>query len=215
MENSMRDKGILVVGKEDMSPYSRAKSKGLELAQTDQASIYFDKTLIVAYGTRVPWDLLPAAWHFLDKWDAAVPLWRYGITAKDVGDDKERKLTKEVIGDLRVPLHSCELLFVRRSELGTELIETWLQEIKEGGDKRLAFLRALHLVKPFLCVLPASWLADVREYDRQATRRTHAARGTGVPLVSVEIAPGQFVKCHQGDEDKVIAHFSRQRAGRN
>ena len=36
----------------------------------------------------------------------------------------------------------------------------------------------------------------------------------GKPLVRVEVAPGRFVKCHEGDEARVREHFARQLEGR-
>jgi len=45
--------------------------------------------------------------------------------------------------------------------------------------------------------------------------RDKNVRETLKPLVRVEIAPGRFVKCHAGDEEKVKEHFaSLQQRGR-
>jgi hypothetical protein len=178
--------------------------------------IPFEKTLFVEAGTRVPFDLLPAAWHFLDKWDAAVPLYRYGVTAADVGTKKERELTRMIVRDLRVMLHSTELLFVRKSEAGKELMNSWKLQMEIGdGDERLAFLRAFYIVKPLLCVLPTTWLIEVRGRSAQSwSRGQRRSPNAGKALVTVELSPGRFVKVHAGDEEKVLAQFARQRGGR-
>lgn len=181
--------------------------------QSDSFVIPFEKTLFVD-NVSIPLDLLPAAWHFLDRWDMAVPLWRYGKTAQDVGTVGEREETRLIIRDLRVLLHSYELLFVRRNEAGLSFMHAWERECSSGGDKRLAFLRALYHVKPRLCVLPTSWLAEVQKRKvkfagREPVRPIHAGR----PLVTVELQPGRLVKCHKGDEKRVLEQFRLQQKG--
>lgn len=193
----------------------------IKCVQSDDFTIPFDKTLFVD-NVRVPIDLLPAAWHFLDRWDMAVPLWRYGKTANDIGTTEERKVTQEIIRDLRVLLHSHELLFIRRNDIGLLFMHTWERECKRGVDKRLAFLRALYIVKPRVCVLPTSWLAEVQRRDakdiktmRGVTVITRQQSKHPKALVTVDLGNGRLVKCHQGDEEKVKAHFERMIAARN
>lgn len=210
-------KGIVLFGPDEVIE-SRAKKAGLKVEVSSSFELPFDKTLFVAFDTRVPWDLLPSAWHFLERWDAAVPLWRYGETAESVLltlSATERKLTKDVVRDLRVPLYAVELIFVRKNEAGVELMETYQEECGRGDMGRVAFLRAFYRVKPRLCVLPRSWLAEVRGYDaRQRPRMRQRPISAGKPLVTVELEPGRFVKCHEGDEERVRADFERQRIGR-
>ena len=210
-EGAEMSKGIALIGA-DKTIQAQANSHRLAVTVVDAPQVAYDKTLIVEPGTRVPWDLLPAAWHFLNKWDAAVPLWKYGKTAADMGTAADREATRAVIRDLRVLLYSHELLFVRGSEDGCALVETWLQETQAGGDKRLAFLRALYHVKPMVCVLPTTWLAEVRAKSQQAALGTRGrSPNAGKPLVTVELGPGRFVKCHAGDEDRVREQFEKQR----
>lgn len=208
-------KGIVLRG-HDQVIETRARAAGLKVVVSDGYVIPFEKTLFVEAGTRVPFDLLPAAWHFLERWDAAVPLWRYGETAASTGSASERELTRAVVRDLRVLLHSVELLFVNgRSAGGCDLVARWADECERGPDKRLAFLRAVYQVKPRLCVLPTSWLAEVRDYGRQIVARGRVRpANAGQPLVTVELEPGRLVKCHAGDEERVRAAFEQQRKGR-
>ncbi len=207
-------------GEADEVITSRAKSSGLKVVVSNEYEIPYEKTLFVEAGTRVPFDLLPAAWYFLDRWDAAVPLWRYGVTAADVGKPEERKLTEMIVRDLRVLLHSTELLFVRRNGAGQSLMKAWQEECVKGEDRRLAFLRALYVIKPRLCALPTTWLIEARQFRGQSGWSRHQLRGSvrspnaGKALVTVELSPGRFVKVHAGDEEKVLAQFARQRGGR-
>ncbi len=204
----------IVLPAEDVTIAARAKRAKLEVVVDKSRPFAFEKTLFAEPGVLVPWDLLPAAWNFLARWDAAIPLWRYGMTANDVGSQPEREATRIIVRDLRVLLHSWELLFVRRNEAGCALIETWKQECAKGAEKRLAFLRALYIVKPRVCVLPTSWLANIRTDSVQAVARGRSmpAHNTGKPLIKVEVAPGRYVKCRPGDEEKVREQFRRQTA---
>lgn len=213
----MKPKGVILTGP-DKTIAAQAEARGLPVQVDPEMPLAYSKTLFVAPGTGVPWDLLPAAWHFLERWDAAVPLWRYGRTANDVGSKEERKRTAAVIRDLRVLLHSVELLFVRNNEQGQALMEAYRAELGDHGgaplpDARLAFLRALYTVKPCLCVLPTTWLAEIQARAKQDAR-VLSARGRTMPrgpLVQVEIAPGQFVKCHPGEEERVLRLLTPKR----
>jgi hypothetical protein len=207
-----KGKGIVLSGP-DKTIEAQARNKGLGIVVDPSLPLAFDKTLFVEPGTEIPWDLLPAAWHFLERWDAAVPLWRYGKTAADLGSKEERAQTQAVIRDLRVLVHSVELLFVRNNEDGQALMAAYREELGENGDKRLSFLRALYLVKPRLCVLPVTWLAKVAARSKQDAIATRGrGRPKGARLVEVEVGPGRFVKCNPGDEDAVLAMMQ---SGRN
>lgn len=196
-------KGIVLNAPDDRLA-QMAESKKLDVVVDDGLPLAFDKTLFVEAGGEVPWDLLPAAWHFLERWDAAVPLWRYGVNASDVGTKGERKRTEEIVRDLRVLLHAVELLFVRDNDNGRALMNAYREELEDSDEKRLAFLRAYYQTKPRLCVLPRSWLAKIFERSKMDARSMRGSRHRGGKLVEVEIGPGRFVKCHPGDEEKVL-----------
>jgi len=199
--------GVLIIGDRDKLIEGRARNAGLKFNYGDTLAIPYTKTLIVESGTAVPWELLPAAWHFLDRWDAAVPFWRYGQTAAQLGDEADRRRTKAAIRDLRVLTHSVELLFVRDNDAGQSLIAAYANELT-GGDKRLAFLRALYTAKPRLCVLPTSWLNLTEYHNKQDiySSRRMPVRNTA-PLVKVEVEPGRFVRVHKGDEARVLTAY--------
>jgi predicted flap endonuclease-1-like 5' DNA nuclease len=208
--------GILLLGRDDVIE-SRAKRYKVALEFGETWALPFEKTLITRPGTAIPWLLLPAAWGILDKWDAAVPLWEYTKTAVSIGSAYEREFTQIAIRDLRVLLHSIELLFVRRNEAGVALLETFQTETdqEQCDEPRLAFLRALYQVKPRLCVLPTSWIRGqqipVTAQPSGAPRRKIKAVEPGKPLVRVDLGDGRFVKCHAGDESTVMQMFSSDR----
>lgn len=206
----MATQGIVLLG-EDKRIAAKAKLAHLDVIVDASMPLAFDKTLFVSPGTPVPWDLLPAGWRFLDHWDGAVPLFRYGATADTLGSDSERKATAAVVRDLRVLTHSVELLFVRDNEDGRALMEAYRREIAAGGERRLAFLRAYYQTKPRLCVLPVTWLADVRERSQKDARSMRSIQDGGVmPLARVEIAPGRFVKCRAGEEARILRQYEQR-----
>jgi hypothetical protein len=200
-------KGIVLL-KADKTIQGKAKQFKLGVVVDAGLPLAFDKTLFTVPGTGVPWDLLPAAWHFLERWDAAVPMWRYGVNATDVGSKSERERTQKVVRDLRVLLHSVELLFVRDNADGQALIEAYREE-RGGGEARLAFLRALYRTKPRLCVLPRSWLAEVQQKGYVVPRAPKSGA-----LVQVEIGPGQFVRCRPENVELVKERFAKLRGRR-
>ena len=211
----MSDRGIVLLS-EDPAIEARARAMKLSVVVDPEMPLAFDKTLFVD-GVGVPWDLLPAAWHFLERWDAAVPLWRYGVNASDVGTPSERERTQAVVRDLRVLLYAHELLFLRKNEAGEALRAAFLEERANGGEVRLAFLRAYYRVKPRMCVLPRSWLAKVQSRAKIDTTRVggrRRGRKVGTRLVQVEIGPGQFVRCLPENVEQVREQFARRRRRR-
>ena len=212
---------VMILREADKTMQTRAKRAGLRVVIPEglASEEKFDRAIIVEPGTQVPWDLIGHGLHFLQRWDAAVPMWRYGVNASDVGEKAERKRTGALVRDLRVLLHSYELLFVRGDGDGRALLRTWEAEKDGGSEPRLAFLRAVYQVKPRLCVLPRSWLADVQQRSTQAAaagrgkkrgtkqgtkqgtpRRVHT---TGGKMIRLEVAPGRFVRCKPEDAEKV------------
>lgn len=203
---------------------AEAKRRGMTVMVSDRPStVEFDKALVVAAGTPVPWELVKHGLFFVERWDAASPLWRYNVLAETQGTEAERKLTRSLTLDLRVPLYACECLFVdgRRvvnghRKFGRELLAAWEDEVARGPEPRLAFLRAVARVKPRLCTLPATWLGLVR-IRRGKTLKTRpetavmrrAAKPAG--LVRVEVAPGQFVQCRPENAEAVRKRYAELR----
>jgi hypothetical protein len=183
-----------------------AERIGMSVAIRDGWQIEADKTLFAAPDARIPFDLITAAVDFLDKWDIAVPLWKYNRLAADELPVKERKRTARVVGDLRVLLYAHELLFVRDSTDGRKFLAAFEAELNGSENERLAFLRALHTVKPVVCYLPITWLADILR-DSQQALMNRAPMPRRRDLVHVQIRPGQYVKCEKGKEKEALAMY--------
>jgi hypothetical protein len=210
------ERGVLLLG-DDAQIAAQAKAHKLPVMVWDEPCVPWDMTLIVAPGTRVPWDMLPAAWHFLQRWDAAVPLWRYGQTAADVGTAEEREQTRAIVRDLRVPLYSHELLFVRKNGLGQLLVATWVEEMEGASEKRLPFLRAYYRIKPRLCALPATWRAELKDQFGPMKKQASARRRkvAGEPMVQIQVAPGVTVQCRESEEQAMRARWAKRLARRH
>jgi len=134
------------------------------------ATVYADSDVdwlaLMGAHTRIVWGVgrLVDAGHMamglnaVLTWDAAIPLVDYTVLACDVGDVEDRALTAALGIDLRVPLYSPELLFLRSGDVAHALIKAWSAGLTPTGDARLALLRAIWHVKPMLLPLPATWM---------------------------------------------------------
>lgn len=223
-------RNAVVLRHPDKAVQGRAAKYGYTAVVSDGWDLPAERTLFAAPGISIPYDLLAAGWHFLERWEVAAPLWRYGVLAQDVGTLAERKRTEAITLDLRMLLYAHELLFVRDCEGGRAFLAAWLEECQKGQDKRLAFLRALHRVKPLFCALPRSWLAEEQQRAAQDARshivdgKSFAVRGGALTevrpqhrpagLVQVEIEPGRFVLCRPGEEETTRARFILQKLSR-
>lgn len=99
-------------------------------------------------------ELVPLGFYLLDTWQIALPLQDYQRLAIRIGSDEERACTQKIIHDLRVPLYSTDLMFIKKCDVTEQLIELWQTG---GGDSSLSFLRALYLTKPLVLALPPTW----------------------------------------------------------
>jgi len=207
----------------DETIQAQAKSHGYPVVISTAPTILFERALLVEPHTFIPWHLIEAGFGFVEKWDCAAPLWRYEALVQQIGTPAERKQTAQITLDERVLVIASELLFVRNTPEAGALLEAWHQERRQGPDARLAFLRALYRVKPRFCALPCSWNGDpvrppVKRHEAVApTPKPPRPRPREGELVSVEIAPGRYVRCRPGQEEEVrrrLSNLSKPRKGR-
>jgi len=206
----MRD--VLILREPDQSAESWAKRLRLQLVIDDGYNVEFDRAIFVEPGITIPWDLLRSGLRILERWDVAAPLWRYGVLAADVGTPEERERTEKVTLDLRVLLYAHELLLVRNSDGGRLFLSYWQDELAGGGDKRLAFLRAVYRAKPVFCALPRTWVAEVQQRSARDARLVH--QSAGPELVSVQVKPGLYIKCRPGEEQETLERYRNRRMRR-
>lgn len=195
---------VMRPGEANETAKNRLRGAGYSLIVSDDWEPRGAKTLFLT-GAEVPFLLLEAGWHFLDRWDVAAPLWRYGVLAQDVGGPSERERTEAVTKDLRLLLFAHELLFVRDSEAARRFLEVWRAECEGEAEPRLAFLRALHLVKPLFCALPRSWLRETVTVQAETRKRASVM----TKLVHIEIAPGRYVCCRPDEVEMYRQRYAQ------
>lgn len=219
--------GIVIVRVEDAGIAAEAARKRLEVVVSDRPhEVEFERALVVDptidAGVDVPWDLVEHGFYFASLWDAACPLKRYGLKATELGTGSERKATERITLDLRIPVYACEMLFVGESEeskAGRELLRVWEEERSDDRDPALAFLRAVSIVKPRLCTLPANWVEHVSRRSRETSRRAMSGRAMRAReprkrLVQVSMGKGRYVLAREGEEEKAVALYEKRRSTR-
>lgn len=165
-------------------------------------SVPFERTLVVGPSLTPPWGLVDAGFRFLDRWECAAPLVN-GLLAEGIGGPSDQERTKAITRDLRVLVYATDLLFLRQCEASERLVETWQAE-SDHGDERLAFLRALYLVKPLMLALPRSWIAESGPVVEASRPRI----GVMTKLIHVEIAPGRYVCCRPEEAELYRERFA-------
>lgn len=133
---------------------------GIDIVSGEGPDMLFSKTLFWDTTTPLKPEFTAAGLQMLERWEIAAPLASYTTLADDIGNEVDRALTEQVIRDLRVPYYNIGVLFFRRCAGTQQFLEQWAQEQEQGGDSRLAFLRALYQVKPLLQPLPVEWIND-------------------------------------------------------
>lgn len=97
-------------------------------------------------------ELILLGFGLLDNWQLAAPVFDYGVLAESIGTAAERKKTKAVIHDLRVPVYDTRVLFVRQCRETRDLLNRW----QHGSE--LKFLRSLYKSRPIVNALPPTWI---------------------------------------------------------
>lgn len=143
------ESGIVLREKIDFS------QDGVEV-EFGEPAIPFGKTLIWEPSFRFKKALLPTGFSLLEKWEFAVSISDYNLLARDIGTEAEREATKAIIHELRVPVYDTRLIFVRQCQASQRWLDLWNDE-RQQGDERLAFLRTIYQIKPYILALPSVW----------------------------------------------------------
>jgi hypothetical protein len=95
-------------------------------------------------------------------WEMAAMLEGNRMLLCEVGSEADKKRTKEVVGDGRLPVYDVRALWVRRTPNTLRVVGAWVEEMKGGADERHAFARAVYTNPVRLCTLPHRWLMQWR-----------------------------------------------------
>lgn len=194
----------------------------------------FERSLYVDAETEFKQSPL-LGFEFLDRWDFVIAEAELRSLATTFpSNHHEADQTAAWLKTPHILYHNSGMFFWRRNETTLKLFDLWSQEWQKykGWDEQVALLRALlksdalFLNVPFTwnCRGPAGAFLLYHRFASQAARKFRSravARHTGPPaiparpLVQLELSPGRWVKCREGDEEKVRAYFKRMLAKRH
>lgn len=129
-----------------------AKFPGVPVEDYVRSQVKHGRFLLWDATANLRQDLILTGFGLLAKWQMAIPLLNYDVLAQDIGTEAERRETKAIIHDLRVPVYDCRVMFIRQCQETRHLFELW----QDGGE--LAFLQALYQARPIINALPPSWI---------------------------------------------------------
>jgi hypothetical protein len=141
--------------------YIKGAYSDLEVRQVGCPGVPFAQTLLWDGMTPLRLGLMIVGFHRVSHgWDLAVPLWRYKRLACHLGTEEDQAQTKAIVRDLRMPVYHTGLVYMARNDRVLAFLDEYAQQAGiPNTDPRLAFLRALYVIKPITCALPMTWLA--------------------------------------------------------
>lgn len=160
--------GILCIGNESVGRQLLYTFKDrLSASFSDHASLKWPKTMI--WDPEVPLrnELVPIGFHLLDTWQIVCPVFSYDQLACDIGENDDKKRTKDLIHDLRVPLYDSRLMFIKRCSDTQYLLDCWQEEQIDSNNQYHSFLRAIYRAKPLILPLPLTWTHKDLAYDEE------------------------------------------------
>ncbi len=164
------------------------------------------------------------AFGMLERWDLVVAETETRSLLNSIAGRKETQWTAQWLGTPHLAYHNSGMLIWRRNAATARLFELWSEEWKrfQNWDEQVALLRALLRSEALYLTVPHTWncregkrttflhhrfgtrsarkLDPRRRPPRPATRRVaHVERG----FIRFEFAPGRFVRCKPGDEERM------------
>lgn len=154
--------GIAVLGnklEENTRKQIETTVNKLSFAFIDKPELPFSETMIYDSSfTKIRPELIGIGFYWLQNFEVIAPIFDYEQLAIHIGSDNDRRLTKEVVEEMRIPVYDDKLLFVRRSEKTKALIKSYNDFRKEIKEPKLALLCAIYEHKPLLLPMPTTWM---------------------------------------------------------
>lgn len=163
----LSDAGIVVRnGGESVAGHIIAQYEALRVQVSEFPALPFNRTLIL----DAVFPMLPqrcvlglARVEQLEKqaiaWEAAAMLQGHDVLVSSEGSAEDREGTKELIGDLRLPVYQPAAVWLRKTRATDAFVQAWADELKKGTGEIHAMTRALYTNRIILCTLPQGWLA--------------------------------------------------------
>jgi len=123
---------------------------------TEGPILPWESTLVWNPGAVLRKELIAVGFGFLDVWQMAIPLIDYETMALNTGNKDDQDKTRELVGDLRIPMYDPSLIFVHKCAETIEIFRLWEQE-DDSLQNEHALLRAIFKVKPLVLPLPPNW----------------------------------------------------------
>lgn len=183
----------------------------------------FDQTLYVDADTVFKSSPL-CGFAMLDNgWDLVVAETQTRSLADPIAGASEAKWTAGWLKTEDLLYHNSGMIFWQRNERTDGAFDLWSEEWLrfQNWDEQVALLRALLRSEAVFRTVPYVWnCRDRREafmlhhwfgtgHARTGGKSGHvrATHFAGRPMVAVEVAPGRWIKCHAGDEEKIKEGF--------
>ena len=163
-EYNFKQAGLLIRG--DSERLSGLTEYGIESRKSDRIELPWPLTILWKPGTNASGrGAILGLTRLYNKpdtiaWEMVAALAHDRKLVRDIGSAEERAKTKELIGDLRLPIYQTGLLWVRKTDATEELLGAWQEEIDAGADEQHAFLRTLYTRRVLLCTLPTNWIGQ-------------------------------------------------------
>ena len=187
----------------------------------------FDRTLYVDADTA--FRTSPSVgFNLLDKADVALAETETRSILDTYSSRTESDYTCKLFGNSMMLYHNSGMIFWKRNDKTDRLFELWSEEWNrfQNWDEQVALLRALILSDVLFINLPFTWNCRHGKdsfllHHWFGTGTARAKLGTvgrqaittrsGQKMIKLEIAPGRYVKCFEGDEEMVLAKFRKGR----
>ena len=203
----------IVLNKSSAEIEAICTQRKLGLLVASPPTIAFDQTLILTVGNRIPnVSKMLDPFGYLRSWDMCVVLLGGKLVA-DIVSGKEGSWAEHVLGDNRIPAYNSNILYCRASASARATVLAWQSFVRRGVCSDVALICAIHLFKPLVLPIPPETTPFVpgklTRFDAKFKFREPVIKHKkGYSLV--EVSPGAFVKCREGEEERTLDEWKRR-----
>jgi hypothetical protein len=219
----------------EVNPFNEQKSRGFSFMagrikpllaglSPFERTLYVDADTAFKQSPKIGFDLL-------DRFDVVVAETETRSLVEGIAGVKESRGTSAWLGTPHILYHNSGMIFWRKNAKTNKLFELWASEWKvyAGWDEQVALLRALLKSEVTYLTVPHTWNCysekeshilhhwfgggQARINGKRRSGALQPARETR-KMVKIEIRPGRFVRCYEGDEEKVKKFHNNLMEGR-
>jgi len=161
---TLEDAGVIVIGKLERTKPLKRRFPLLRVKSRHKPELLFERNLLwwtekislMPEQALVGFSRIEATRPEYAPWQIAAML--FGSEATHFGSKDERRKTRAVIGDLRIPIYNVHAMWFRKTGATQCVISAWWEEVEDGADVYHAFLRAFYENPVPMCTLPVGWV---------------------------------------------------------